>query len=280
MIFKHTLAEVVSGKKTRTTRPFKDGVFSVVASPGEEVIAIDEIIGGAGKHGKKIANSSFSPIAPPVKTRRKYRVGGKISVQPGRGHSSVATVLVTRIKVQKLNEITDKDIATEAVGNGSREEFFELWDKMHKGKYSSANNPTVVALYFELLEIDYFELTRHWSEGFKDFLLASIGLTRDDVMRFRDVYVSYGRHLQYYSKKNPLIVIEARVGAGNRPDYEEEIEEMVKKAGGLHEEEDVGDPTYVYFYRRLPENLLPRAAELVNGEWVEHVEKWGIKCYL
>ena len=97
MIFKHTLAGVVSGKKTRTTRLFKEGVFSIVASPGDgEVIAIEEIVGDLSKHEEWIRSNHFSSFAPPTKTRRKYRVGGKISVQPGRGHGSDAPVLVKR----------------------------------------------------------------------------------------------------------------------------------------------------------------------------------------
>ncbi len=77
-------------------------------------------------------------------------------------------------------------------------------------------------------------------------LLAALGLSRDQVPRFRDCYVD-GEKKQ--------IVIHTRTGGGNREDYQDENDELCAHPQYLHDEDDDFDSTYADFYFSFPPDL-------------------------
>lgn len=74
-----------------------------------------------------------------------------------------------------------------------------------------------------------------------DILLATLGLKRDDVGRFRDTYLADGK-----------IAIYTRNGGGNRETYQEVIDELAKHPCYLSDEDDDFDCTYATIYFSYP----------------------------
>lgn len=122
MIFQHTIDDVLSGRKTGTTRIWKDyyragyknGVFVDVLQPIEQNSLIKAIW--------SVNND---------KKRKLYYIGQKLSVQPGRGKKGIATIEITRLtKIQIHHVIEDKSfIAREGFSN--KAEFLKVWRDMH-----------------------------------------------------------------------------------------------------------------------------------------------------
>jgi len=98
------------------------------------------------------------------------------------------------------------------------------------------------------------------------YLLNELGISHGDVPRFRDCFLFHD---------GQSIVIYARVGGGNRSDYEDEIASMRSRAGYLHDEDDSFDSTYALFHFAIPENLkqiIPQAIE--KGHGIDPAKRW------
>jgi isocitrate dehydrogenase kinase/phosphatase len=77
----------------------------------------------------------------------------------------------------------------------------------------------------------------HGENEFAAVLLAVLGLTRNDVPRYRDCWWN-GTH----------ICLHTRTGGGNRPDYEHEHTALTTIDGYAYDEDDAFDSTYATFY--------------------------------
>lgn len=113
-----------------------------------------------------------------------------------------------------------------------------------------------------------------------DALLAMLGITRDNVPRFRDCYLENGK-----------IVIYTRTGGGNREFYasEESCREangpefeptgpfnsdLEKIPGYVGDEDDSFDSTFAHFRFEVPEKYKELAAEMaVSGDHTHPMEK-------
>ncbi len=73
-------------------------------------------------------------------------------------------------------------------------------------------------------------------------LLSTLGLTQEQIGRFRDCFLS-----------GDQIAIYTRMGGGNREYWEDKIAFLQKLPGYLRDEDDDFDSTYATFYFSLPE---------------------------
>lgn len=106
----------------------------------------------------------------------------------------------------------------------------------------------------------------HGENNFASVLLAMLGLSRDEVPRYRDCYWT-GEH----------IAIHTRTGGGNREDYEDGNAYLVSQPTYVRDDDDDHDSTYATFYFTVPEPLqwvIPhlQAEERTPGE------RW--QCFL
>jgi hypothetical protein len=104
MIFQHTLEEVLSGRKTKTSRLINPHDTAVIGSDGK----IEAVLN---------------------KGRDKYRVGKTYAVQPARGKPAVARIRLLGIERKTVSETSKSDAKQE--GFASREEFFAEWGSIH-----------------------------------------------------------------------------------------------------------------------------------------------------
>lgn len=104
MLFQHTLAPVLSGQKTKTSRRIAAGDAAEVGSDGK--------IEAVTTNG-----------------RDKYRVGKSYAVQPARGKPAVARIRLLAIERKPVSAATEADVKAE--GFDSREAFFETWRSIH-----------------------------------------------------------------------------------------------------------------------------------------------------
>lgn len=88
-----------------------------------------------------------------------------------------------------------------------------------------------------------------------DAILATLGLTRHDVGRFRDCFVANGE-----------IAIYTRNGGGNRDDYQEVFDELAANPCYLRDEDDEYDCTYATIYFRFPDEFADDLKKLDSGE--------------
>lgn len=97
-----------------------------------------------------------------------------------------------------------------------------------------------------------------------DVILATLGLTKADVGRYRDVYLNNGE-----------IVVHTRNGGGNREYYQDVFDELSDHPCYLRDDDDDFDCTYANIYFSYPEEY---AAELraieANTPIVTPSEKW------
>ena len=97
--------------------------------------------------------------------------------------------------------------------------------------------------------------------------LAMLGFTRDHtamIPRIRDVFHYQG-----------MLVIYARIGGGNRPDYHDQIEALRIWPGYIKDEDDSYDSTYALFFFEIPEQYKEVLAEAPNNEWTMlPAERW------
>lgn len=87
-----------------------------------------------------------------------------------------------------------------------------------------------------------------------DQLLALVGLTRDDIERFRNVFVE---------EDGKTLCVYTRTGGNNRDDYPNE--KMRRLDCWLRSEDDDFDSTYASDYLALPADAAERIAAL-NAE--------------
>ena len=103
-----------------------------------------------------------------------------------------------------------------------------------------------------------------------DFILATLGLTRGDVGRFRDAYVSEGN-----------IAVYTRNGGGNRYDYQGTLDALAAHPQYIRDEDDDFDCTYCTIYFSFPDQWKDELSALESGtfnpseRWYEKID--GIK---
>lgn len=124
MIFQYTLAGVLSGTKTATSR--------VIKVCETAVYGVDEHIEAVRQNG-----------------RDKYRVGKTYAVQPGRTQPAVARIKLLGIKRQRVAETSVAEAKQE--GFESREAFFAQWHEIHG---EDKLNAEVWLLTFELVPVE------------------------------------------------------------------------------------------------------------------------------
>jgi len=78
---------------------------------------------------------------------------------------------------------------------------------------------------------------------FSDLLLALVGLKRDDVPRFRDVFID----------EQGRICVYTRTGGGNRDAYASENAALADNPNYASDYDDDFDSTYAYFVFNVPE---------------------------
>lgn len=96
-----------------------------------------------------------------------------------------------------------------------------------------------------------------------DLVLAMLGLTRDDVGRFRDVFVSGGE-----------IAVYTRNGGGNREEYDAVFEFLSQHPNYLRDEDDSFDSTYATIFFSFPDEFADTLRILDNGETWNPDELW------
>jgi hypothetical protein len=79
---------------------------------------------------------------------------------------------------------------------------------------------------------------------FSGVLLQMLGVTRDDVPRFRDCFLN---------EDGTEIIIHTRTGGGNRDDYQASNDELTEIAGYKFDADDDFDSTYADFHYEVPE---------------------------
>jgi len=146
MLFKPVLIDAIEAdNKTQTRRVVKDGEYAIY-SPQGDIVAIRTRL----RNGK---------------TRLKWRVGRTYAICPGRGKSQVGRFLLTGIRREGLQDISDYDALAEGVEwgeplklvNGTvfrarpRVQFGLLWETIN-GPQSWHDNPAVWVLEFEYVE--------------------------------------------------------------------------------------------------------------------------------
>jgi hypothetical protein len=100
---------------------------------------------------------------------------------------------------------------------------------------------------------------------FSSVLLEALGLTRDEVPRYRDCFLN----------EEGEIIIHTRTGGGNRADYEEENTFLTKVPGYLGDRDDDFDSTYADFHYAVPEAFKPMIETLKNlGAVNNPAERW------
>lgn len=82
------------------------------------------------------------------------------------------------------------------------------------------------------------------SNNLSHVLLATIGLTVNDVPRFRDCYLMGDK-----------IVIYTRTGGGNREEYDSENSDLVNNPYYHDDYDDDFDSTYAYFEFNFPDKF-------------------------
>lgn len=108
-----------------------------------------------------------------------------------------------------------------------------------------------------------------------DAILATLGLTRSDVGRFRDCFVANGE-----------IAVYTRNGGGNRECWEEKeegadclcpgciMEKLPNHPYYLRDEDDDFDCTYATIYFRFPEKFAEELKKLDSGEKFDPSQRW------
>lgn len=88
-------------------------------------------------------------------------------------------------------------------------------------------------------------------------ILNMIGLTEKDIPRYRDVSLW---------NNNTEIRVIARVGGGNRQDYQEEINTLKQNEFYLKDIDDDFDSTYAYIFFKVPTECLETVKNMKTDE--------------
>jgi len=111
-----------------------------------------------------------------------------------------------------------------------------------------------------------------------DLLLGTLGMTKEDVGRFRDCFISEGE-----------IAVYTRNGGGNREHYDEETEkgdschctgctityQLPKHPCYLSDKDDNLDYTYATVFFKFPEEFKDELKKLDRGEKFDPDERWA-----
>lgn len=96
-----------------------------------------------------------------------------------------------------------------------------------------------------------------------DAILATLGLTRGDVGRFRDCFVHNGE-----------IAVYTRNGGGNREAYQGTINKLSEHPCYVRDEDDDFDETYATIYFRFPEEFAEELKKLDTNEPFDPSQRW------
>lgn len=97
-----------------------------------------------------------------------------------------------------------------------------------------------------------------------EFLLKCLGLTKNDIPRFRDCFIF-----------NNSICIYTRTGGGNREEYEDENNNLCCHPNYINDEDDEMDCTYANFFFSFPDDFKDDLKALSEND-KSHIpsEKW------
>lgn len=146
MIFQKTWQQVLDGTKTQTRRPVKRpewGITSFHEGMAYAEEGVGEIIEVWGRRGY-----------------RKWAVGRTYAVQPGRGKKAVGRIRITKIRRERLRDITEDDAQAEGMQRYQERDylgyyktsFIVVWDSLYRKPYRWEDNPEVWVLEFEKVE--------------------------------------------------------------------------------------------------------------------------------
>lgn len=145
MIFKETWQQVLDGTKTQTRRPVKPGEYPKIIGPGLGYPEYPGAIPGTVLEVRRI-NGYL-----------KWRVGHTYAVQPGRGKKAVGRIRITKIRRERLQEITHRDAMAEGIKLKATQDpvmeairhFADLWNSLYRHPYRWEDNPEAWALHIE-----------------------------------------------------------------------------------------------------------------------------------
>jgi len=101
---------------------------------------------------------------------------------------------------------------------------------------------------------------------FSNILLQMLGITRNDVGRFRDCYLN---------EDGTEIIVHTRTGGGNREDYVGSNEFLTEVEGYKFDEDDDFDSTYANFHYAVPEACKGQVVLLKDlGAVTNPAERW------
>lgn len=108
MIFQHTWAATLSGRKTQTRR---------LKKPGEKLRQIENAFGG------------YTTIGVTLNQRLKWAINHTYAVQPGRGQKTVGHIVITGVRAEDVRTISREDAWAE--GFTSCAAFLRIWIGIH-----------------------------------------------------------------------------------------------------------------------------------------------------
>ena len=107
------------------------------------------------------------------------------------------------------------------------------------------------------------------------FILPMLGKHPEEYPRFRDCFLSDPDHPEYDDK----IHLYARIGGGNRDDYESEIEELRAHPEYITDHDDDFDCTYATFVFRVPEKWLGDFNKIMGCKWPDVSSEYRSELY-
>ena len=107
------------------------------------------------------------------------------------------------------------------------------------------------------------------------FILPMLGKHPDEYPRFRDCFLGNEEYPQYDDK----IHIYTRVGGGNRPGYQDEIDQLRKTPGYITDFDDSFDCTYATFVFEVPEEFKEDFKKFKEGKAGEFSKKYQERMY-
>lgn len=121
MIFQHTIDKVLSGEKTQTRRPVKEGEYALNVW--------GTAIGDDLRIGNKDDNITIGSVHH-KNGKRKWLMYHDYAAQPGRTQKGVARIRIKHIRREPVESLSEADVIAEGFAN--KFDFWETWKKMHK----------------------------------------------------------------------------------------------------------------------------------------------------